>query len=684
MRVWGKIFFVLIMGLESVASYGASSCRLFLPNDSEELQRIKSLYTQAVEHGEWQEAWESLTRPLTSNLVRSEDRRWVRLKKIDLLKDHDFLSKKAVLEYIHRDLWNVLLFLEDFHYWKKDEAKTLEELKERWKREGESEALAEKETRWRSRVDHFAKWYFDDLAIEQEPFFLLVGSPNELFEYYAALADVLYQRGFFELAISYWEKALTYHDRVPLEGMIGTILKDLKWTKDDMAEKMSQLSSQAPSQEFPLEFVLGAFCTPWSEGKTQCYFLPDQELPIAAPIGIGNRIFILSYRSSGDVRVSVFDQASGTLLIQRDLFTLEPWSGGRLIPEINFTNHAHKELVILSSEIEVRIDPLLCEVTSISHIKGGSFPSSSHPLWTLARLLNESHRPNALNMIKQKEFQISFNIMRKYDAFNYRWLIADVLANIVLPSRNISIEELTFIAQKGKNSDSRIAALLALNQVQALKSLAAIFSVLEDPNLEVKLMAIELLGRCRYRPAVEPLITMFPQEISKRVKLAIVNALGGIGDSIAFDLLISLLGESDLELQEAAIQSLGLIGSRDLRVYHPMMSLLKEPKLQDPKYKKIKGAVIMALGRIKDSRAVDPLLLIVQDIRESSEIIRVTVQSLGWLHDLRAIDAIIPLLQNKDPNVRNQARQALQTFSNQPDISSQLKERIESALNGCS
>ena len=100
--------------------------------------------------------------------------------------------------------------------------------------------------------------------------------------------------------------------------------------------------------------------------------------------------------------------------------------------------------------------------------------------------------------------------------------------------------------------------------------------------------------------------------------------------------------DDSLRIRCAAVQALGKI--RDNRAIIPMMSILNN---RDENYR-LRLAVAESLGKLGDDFAVSPLIAILADEREKSVYLKESVaKALGMLGDIRAIEPLIDILESK-------------------------------------
>jgi HEAT repeat protein len=184
------------------------------------------------------------------------------------------------------------------------------------------------------------------------------------------------------------------------------------------------------------------------------------------------------------------------------------------------------------------------------------------------------------------------------------------------------------------------------------------------------------LGKIGDQRAVEPLIKMLGDSVS--VRNAACHALGKIGAKRADEPLIKMLrGEYDYvyisgwddwhavnpwfkklsssDVREAACEALGKL--KDKRAVEPLIETLGD------KDEYVRERACEALGKLKDKRAVEPLI---ETLGDKDEYVRERAcETLGQLGDKRAVEPLRSLAENdKVPGVRKAAETALKRLEN--------------------
>lgn len=197
--------------------------------------------------------------------------------------------------------------------------------------------------------------------------------------------------------------------------------------------------------------------------------------------------------------------------------------------------------------------------------------------------------------------------------------------------------------------------------------------LLNDPDWVVRREAVITLGEMGDERCVEPLARAL-RDGDWQVREVAIEAMGQVG-SPAVETLIKLL--RDWDVRKYAILSLGKI--RDERVLDPLLRQLRNDEFKDdaiqalvelgePAVEKLIGALrdkdenvrksaVLALGRIKSSDAIAPLIDLLGD---QDWFTRLTAAAaLESIGDERGREAIKPLLKDPDMVVKMRVERIL-------------------------
>jgi PAS domain S-box-containing protein len=163
-----------------------------------------------------------------------------------------------------------------------------------------------------------------------------------------------------------------------------------------------------------------------------------------------------------------------------------------------------------------------------------------------------------------------------------------------------------------------------------------------EPSLELSLAEQEqrrfwiILERLAHLPTDPELI------------IVAAEALAKIGDRRSFEALMSLLGNFDAGVRQAAIAALNSLG-------HPDMSAQIFQRLQDENPRVRESAVKIA-GYFAWPNCVDLLLQLCHD--SNNRVRRAAIEHLPYLESDRVVPALVEAIHNEQPNVRASAARA--------------------------
>jgi HEAT repeat protein len=224
---------------------------------------------------------------------------------------------------------------------------------------------------------------------------------------------------------------------------------------------------------------------------------------------------------------------------------------------------------------------------------------------------------------------------------------------------------------------------VALEEEQVKDEIDIQIDLLNDPDWVVRREAVITLGEMGDERCVEPLARAL-RDGDWQVREVAIEALGQVG-SPAVDTLLKLL--RDWDVRKYAILSLGKI--RDERVLDPLMQQLRNDEFKDDainalvelgepavsrliaalkdKDENVRKSAVLALGRIKNSEAIDPLI---QMLGDKDWFTRLTAAAaLESIGDERGREAIKPLLKDPDMVVKMRVERILAKWKKQPPVS---------------
>jgi len=170
----------------------------------------------------------------------------------------------------------------------------------------------------------------------------------------------------------------------------------------------------------------------------------------------------------------------------------------------------------------------------------------------------------------------------------------------------------------------------------------------EDPV--VRNSAMEVI--VKWGTKVVPFIIERTKDSVENQRIYASNILGDIADSQAVDALLALLPDEDSNVRFAAAEAIGKIGSKDATM--PLLHYLNSKK--DDFWEQF--PLILALGQLKDERAVLPLL----KLAENEMLQQPVLEAIAQIADEHAIPYILDVLKTQDIYLHNIALRAIKNL----------------------
>ncbi len=141
-------------------------------------------------------------------------------------------------------------------------------------------------------------------------------------------------------------------------------------------------------------------------------------------------------------------------------------------------------------------------------------------------------------------------------------------------------------------------------------------------------------------------------------------ALAESGDPVDERELLTLLNDPDPLARDGAVVALGRLGKAEHVPALIDMTFLVAEKQDVPL---VRADAVRALARIRDPRAVKPIVAAVKDV--SPEVRRTAIVALGAFPDqTAALEALIDAVESKEAPVAQNARETLARISKRTDI----------------
>ncbi|MCG2721133.1 MAG: HEAT repeat domain-containing protein [Thermodesulfovibrionales bacterium] len=211
-----------------------------------------------------------------------------------------------------------------------------------------------------------------------------------------------------------------------------------------------------------------------------------------------------------------------------------------------------------------------------------------------------------------------------------------------------------------EDADTRSKAAEALGDLKDARAVETLIARLKDKDSVVRKTAANALGKLADARAVEPLVAALKDE-NPDVRAAAAVALGMIGDARAVKPLAAALKDEVWEVRNDAARSLGWIGDaqavkplladEDLSVRYAAADALKtmawQPTSANQRVLYAIAAQDLGAAVAEGAAAVEPLVAALKDASQSPDLLLHWVKALKEIKDLRAVDPLIALIDGE-------------------------------------
>lgn len=195
---------------------------------------------------------------------------------------------------------------------------------------------------------------------------------------------------------------------------------------------------------------------------------------------------------------------------------------------------------------------------------------------------------------------------------------------------------------------------------EAAQTELPLIDALGDSEPEVQEVAVRSLGKIKSKDSI-PYLEELLQDNNQNLQIAAVTALGKIGDPGAVDSLTHLLEYEKWQVRKEVVDA--LVETGDSGAVGPLISLLG-----DENYR-VRQCAADGLGKLGDQRAVEPLIKALEIERER-EVRVAEVRALGELGGPEAIEGLRRVSTDMEEywNVRNTAEELLKKIERGEEV----------------
>jgi HEAT repeat protein len=200
----------------------------------------------------------------------------------------------------------------------------------------------------------------------------------------------------------------------------------------------------------------------------------------------------------------------------------------------------------------------------------------------------------------------------------------------------------------------RLVVIEVLHSLNNLSTVPGLISALSDSHLAVRKVAIIALGNLQVKEAIPAINQLINQDSNLDVQIAAIQTLGLIGDADAINIVIDALHSDNKKLRDTAKMAI-----RNLRGESAIAALIQA--ITDPNTF-VQSTVIETLRSFRDASGVE---LITEALADTDiKVRRIAVEMLANIEDpIASISGLLVALEDQDNIVRDQASKALQRLT---------------------
>ncbi|MHA1883224.1 MAG: HEAT repeat domain-containing protein [Candidatus Thorarchaeota archaeon] len=206
---------------------------------------------------------------------------------------------------------------------------------------------------------------------------------------------------------------------------------------------------------------------------------------------------------------------------------------------------------------------------------------------------------------------------------------------------------------KNENPFIREIAANLLGALDDLQAVDHLIQATDDESVYVQEIAIRTLGNLSGSKAIQKLATMLIE--SEYPRPSVSHALAEIGEP-ALDSLLPALHSENERVSLAAVRIIENIrGKKAIKILNQTINDIRPA---------VRGQIILALGNLGAIETIENVITSLED--ESTDVQKEAVRALGKLKDKRAVEPLVGVLLASDKYVRSDAAEALDLLGWQP------------------
>ena len=232
-------------------------------------------------------------------------------------------------------------------------------------------------------------------------------------------------------------------------------------------------------------------------------------------------------------------------------------------------------------------------------------------------------------------------------------------------ARSLSGNDKVSLCEKvlaGTYSPCRIAALRDLANVDAAKASSLIARAIKDNDVKLRRDGLGIVAATKGERLTRDMLDLL-EELSSDQKAELIVALGARGDKTALKSIMEYISSEDTVIRDASVTAVSKLG--DAGVVKLLLSTADSPKLRD--------SVTRAIAGMKD----DDVNAVLVESLKNRNLRMAAIQAIIARGCTEAVPVLLKLVQDKVPDVRQQAWTGMAALASANDMDSIMKTVVE-------
>ncbi|MHC4744564.1 MAG: HEAT repeat domain-containing protein, partial [Planctomycetota bacterium] len=232
-------------------------------------------------------------------------------------------------------------------------------------------------------------------------------------------------------------------------------------------------------------------------------------------------------------------------------------------------------------------------------------------------------------------------------------------------ARSLSGKDAASLCEKvlaGTYSPCRIAALRELANVDAARASSLIAGAIKDSDAKFSRGGLGIVAGTKGEKLTRDMLDLL-DELSSNQKAELIVALGARGDKTALKGIMKYINSEDTVIRDASITAVSKLG--DASVVKPLLSTADSPKLRE--------SVTRAIAGMED----DKINAVLVESLKNRNLRMAAIQASIARGCTEAVPILLKLVQDKDPDVREQSWTGLAALASADDMDSIMKTVVE-------